>query len=459
MSGGAALWHTAGDERRTAVRSQPSEQRLTGGYVCDECGGQTPTEHRGDGALEARRDLKLIGEPTRAAGRGRVCAQELVCGGQISADASRLAARLLGSAFGGAERRAGSLTGFLSGREHQSTLLENLGGGCGPFGCGANLLREPSELALERGGAVSIEARELSLQRLDPLTPNFIGTVPGRLLDQDFVPAPVPIQSLGERLGRLGGALQAQLDAIDGATRSLGAVADPFATLGPLRELALGDLATGGDRREVPLHRLERATGRNRLLLCGDELCAPGAQIVSAELPARLKGLALEALVQFGGLGLALERLQPRAGFALDIQCTVEILLRAIELELRAAATLAVLAEPGRLLDQQPAVARLGGDDRLDAALRDDRVHLLAQTGIGEHLEHVDKPAARAVESVLALAVAVEAAEDRELSDRQVDVTVAVIEHDLDLGAGARLHAVASSEDHVLHRLSPYGQR
>ena len=56
------------------------------------------------------------------------------------------------------------------------------------------------------------------------------------------------------------------------------------------------------------------------------------------------------------------------------------------------------LPRPGGLLDQQPPVARLGGDDRLDAALGDDRVHLLAQAGVRQHLEHVDEPAARAVE-------------------------------------------------------------
>ena len=86
--------------------------------------------------------------------------------------------------------------------------------------------------------------------------------------------------------------------------------------------------------------------------------------------------------MQLGRLGLALERAQPRARLALDVQRAVEVVLRALELELRAAAALAVLAEPGGLLDQQAPVLRLGGDDRLDAALGDDRVHLLAQAGV-----------------------------------------------------------------------------
>ena len=163
--------------------------------------------------------------------------------------------------------------------------------------------------------------------------------------------------------------------------------------------------------------------------------------------------------MQLGRLGLALERAQPRARLALDVERAVEVVLRALELELGAAAALAVLAEAGRLLDEQPPVARLGGDDRLDAALRDDGVHLLAQAGVRQHLEHVDEPAARAVEAVLALPRAVQPAHDRDLADRQVDRPVGVVEHDLDLGRGARLHAAAAAEDHVLHRLAADGER
>jgi hypothetical protein len=87
--------------------------------------------------------------------------------------------------------------------------------------------------------------------------------------------------------------------------------------------------------------------------------------------------------MQLGGLGLALERAQPRTGLALDVQRAVEVVLGALQLQLGAAAALAVLAKARGLLDQESAVARLGGDDRLDAALRDDRVGLLAEAGAG----------------------------------------------------------------------------
>ena len=92
-----------------------------------------------------------------------------------------------------------------------------------------------------------------------------------------------------------------------------------------------------------------------------------------------------------GGLRLALQRAQPAARLALDVEGPVEVVLGALELQLGAAAALAVLAEPGGLLDQQAAVARLGVDDLLDPALADHRVHLAAEVRVGEHLDHVGR--------------------------------------------------------------------
>ena len=84
---------------------------------------------------------------------------------------------------------------------------------------------------------------------------------------------------------------------------------------------------------------------------------------------------------------------------------------------------------------------------------------LLAETRVGKHLDHVDKPAAGAVEPILALARAVQAAQDRDLAERQRDGAVGVVEHELDLRGAAGLHPAAAAEDHVLHRLSADRQR
>ena len=114
-----------------------------------------------------------------------------------------------------------------------------------------------------------------------------------------------------------------------------------------------------------------------------------------------------------GRLGLALQRPQRLARLALDVEGAVEVVLGALELQLGAAAALAVLAEAGGLLDEQAAVARRREDDLLDAALADHRVHLAAEVGVGEDLDHVGEPGAGAVDPVRALAPALEAPRDR----------------------------------------------
>src|SRR6185312_4391910 len=124
-----------------------------------------------------------------------------------------------------------------------------------------------------------------------------------------------------------------------------------------LGERLLRRLAPSGNGREQLLRfrALRHRRGGDRL--GGRKLRGHAAHVIPPQLEPRLERLALEALVQLRGLGLALERPQPRARLALDIQGAIEVVLRALELELSAPAALAVLAEPGRLLDQQPAVA------------------------------------------------------------------------------------------------------
>src|SRR6185437_8637013 len=230
------------------------------------------------------------------------------------------------------------------------------------------------------------------------------------------------------------------------------------AALGALGQRALGLAALGDHGLQRSLDGIALGARLRGPLLGRCELAAARPQRVAQQLPPRFQQLALEALVQLGRFGLPLERAQPRARLTLDVERAVEVLLGALELQLGAAAALAVLAEPRRLLDQQAPVAWLRGHDRLDAALGDDRVRLLAEAGVGEHLDHVAQAAARAVQPVAALAVAVEPAGDRDLAERKVDLAVGVVEHDLDLRGPARLHAAPAAEDHVLHRLPAHGQ-
>ncbi len=386
-------------------------------------------------------------------------AQELVGRGQLGADACRLAARRLGGGLGRPPRGARDVARLVGLGQRRAALLHRVGqlGGAGRRGVA--LRRQRGQLALQSLGALRFELVELGLQRLDALAAGLVWRVLLGLGAQAVELAPAALDALGDRLGRLARALEAQLDALGRRAGGEHAPREGLALLGAPRQRVLGLLAAAGDLGQLALRLLARGARGGGGALGARQLLATRAHGVAGQLPPRLDGLALEALVQLRRLGLALERAQARARLALDVQGAIEVVLRALELELRAAAALAVLAQAGGLLDEQAPVAGLGGDDRLDAALGDDRVRLLAQAGVGQDLEDVDQAAARAVEAVLPLSAAIQAAQDRDLPHWQVDGAVGVVEHELHLGGRARLHALAAAEDDVLHRLPAHGQR
>ena len=245
--------------------------------------------------------------------------------------------------------------------------------------------RRLDRLAERRSPIRSIPAATGSLAGRAPSLGNLVGQRPERC-------AP-PLELRGE-LGAAGGErLGADAEPlVSGADRG-----QPAPDLGPLA-VALGqallDLARGA-RRPRPARprprRAPRAPGRGPLGV--GELVAWPCSSAASRRAAQLRRLALEPGVDVGGLRLALQRAQRLARLALDVERPVEVVLGALELQLGAATALAVLAEPGRLLDQQAPVARLREDDLLDSALADHRVHLAAEVGVGRGLDHVDEPA------------------------------------------------------------------
>ena len=407
---GRAGCEVAGDEHATAIRSGGVEQRFAVAHAFDEPRPQQAAERRGDRALIAGAHVEGVGEradgaPVRAAcGAG---AQELVTGRELCPDARRLAPGGLERAVGCAALAARRLRRGLGAREQRpldvcglALLRDEL------LGLGARALQR-HELALELGFVVGSKPLELGLQRGDPLATGSLerGAVVVRGARVQRVELGLaPLAALAQIVGERRRALKPQLDALGRRARPVHAPSERLALLAARGKRLFDRLAARRDLRELRIRLRARRAGRRRGGGCRCEVLAPGAGEVAHELPASLDGLALDALVQLGGLRLTLERTQPRARLALDVERAVEVVLRALQLELRAPAALAVLAEPGGLLDEQPPLARLGRHDRLDAALRDDRVHLLAQAGIAEDLEDVDETAARAVEAVLAFA-------------------------------------------------------
>ncbi len=403
------------DQRPAPIGADPLQQRRRRDAIFDQAGTQAPVERRRERQLVAGIDLELVGQRGRSVRGGRVAAQELVDGRQLAADPRGLAPRRLGRPLGRVQRDAGLLDAVFGLRPHTRRALDHRGSRLGLGVRRLQLLLELEQLPGELDLGVARQRRERGLELGDSRLGGRIGAVGLVLRVQRREPIAVARQSRvdhadggADRVGPVGHAVARRLRG-EAATRQL------LALRAASCERLLGLLAAACDRAELALDRLallSRLLGRRLRRLHREPL---GSQLIAGQLPTRLERLALEAGMQLGGLGLALERPQPRARLALDVERPVEVGLRALELELRSAAALAVLAESCRLLDQQPAIARLGGHDRLDPALRDDRVHLLAKARVRQHLDHVDEPAAGAREPVLALPCPIQPALDRDL--------------------------------------------
>ncbi len=388
---------------------------------------------------------------------------ELVHGGQVGAHLGRPGPRRLGRALRLAAGGACRVGRLLRRRQRRTALL----GGRLELGHArpraGELLLEPRQLALQPLLAARVQRRQLPLDRRDPvlralLLAGQLGVGRGLLLEHLDLAQP-PLAALARRLGLLAHPLQPHGDPLACRPRRVQAGLQPLAVARLRGERLLGLLAPPGHLAEQPLSFVALPAHRPRALLrLGQRQAgAPGA--VARQRVARLQRLALEPLVQLGRLGLALQRPQPRARLALHVERAREVLLGPLQLQLRAPAALAVLPEPGRLLDHQPPLARARQDDLLDLALRDHGVHLLAEPRVGEHLHHVHEPAAGAVQAVLALTVAVQLPHDRDLGEVEVERAVVVVDHHLHLGGVRALHAVRAREDHVLHRLPAHRER
>ena len=128
-----------------------------------------------------------------------------------------------------------------------------------------------------------------------------------------------------------------------------------------------------------------------------------------------------EVAVAPGGVGLALERAELAAHLAQEVAEPGEVALGGGEAALGLLLALAVLQDPGGLLDDQAALLGPGVEHGVDLALADDHVLLAADARVGEQLLDVEQPARHAVDGVLAVAGAEQRAGDRDLGevDRQ----------------------------------------
>ena len=278
-------------------------------------------------------------------------------------------------------------------------------------------------LGLRGAAAGAGEGAAGDLERLaDPLEPGLDRIASLVLFRAQLLGQRPERRSAALDLGRERGAARRERLGADGEPLVRGADrGQPAPGLGALAvaggELLLDRGAAAVDLGQLGLDRVALRARLGGAALGAGEALVVGAQLGREHPRPQLVRVALEPRVDVGGLRLALQRPQAAAGLALDVEGAVEVVLGALELELGAAAALAVLAEPGGLLDQQAAVARLRVDDLLDPALADHRVHLAPEAGVGEPLDHVGEPAAGAVQPVGAVTAAVEAPAHRDLGE------------------------------------------
>ena len=159
---------------------------------------------------------------------------------------------------------------------------------------------------------------------------------------------------------------------------------------------------------------------------------------------APLRDLGAQLGRPLGGRRLHRQRPQPGAHLALEVAGALELRLDPGQLRLGPRAAALVLAQPRRLLDEPAALVRLGQQDLLDPALADHGVHLAAEAGVGQQLQHVQPPHLGPVQVVLALAVAVEPAHHRHLVELDRQRAALVVEHQLDLADAGRRARVGS---------------
>ena len=108
----------------------------------------------------------------------------------------------------------------------------------------------------------------------------------------------------------------------------------------------------------------------------------------------------------------------------------------------------------GRLFEKGPPLRRRAHDDRLDVVLVDDRVRVHCEAGRGEHVDDVAPADPRAVQEVIALAVALHPALDGNLVVVDRKPAGGVVEDHRDLGVRGTRAALATGVDDLLHLLA-----
>src|SRR6476661_1817503 len=317
--------------------------------------------------------------------------------------------------------------------------------------------RRPSAAATARSlpGSTSssesaIESAQAFLQKLDLL---------GERLSLGADPAvehpPWPLELVAQPLQPGARGLTPQLETFRRASEPVKRLQRLFARARRVGQLLLGP-ATLGEQRLEPLLHSAPAAGRPAppCRELREPLLEP-RKIELRDARPQARDLDRELLGPLGRGRLERQRPEPLLHLRLDVTGALDLYRDPRELELGAMAACLEAAEPCRLLDQPSPLRRLRGEDRLDLALADDRVHPLAEPEVGEQFDEVEPPHRGSVDEVLPLAAAVQPPRDRELRVVDGQGTVGVVEEQLDLAEVGRPTRSAAGEEDVVGLLGP----
>jgi len=148
---------------------------------------------------------------------------------------------------------------------------------------------------------------------------------------------------------------------------------------------------------------------------------------------------------------LQAQHLEPWCDLGLQVLEPQQVLRELREPQCRLAASRLDPAHLGGLLEQLPALGRRAHDDRLDVVLVDDRVRVQGQARGREQVQDVAAADSSPVEEVVAFAVALHAARDRDLVVVDRQAAGRVVEDDAHLGERGARAALAAGVDDLFH--------
>ncbi|OIQ85859.1 hypothetical protein GALL_322800 [mine drainage metagenome] len=180
-------------------------------------------------------------------------------------------------------------------------------------------------------------------------------------------------------------------------------------------------------------------------------------EVVGEEPCARVAQVGLDLLGLPCHFGLPAERAELTPDLAREVAEPGQVGLHRLELAEGLLLALAVLEDPGGLLDEPAPLLGCRPEHRVELPLPDDHVHLAAEARVGEEVLDVEQPAGRPVDRVLGAAAAEERPRDRDLGVLDRQCAVGVVDRERDLGAAERGAACRPGEDDVLHLAAAQG--